>query len=397
MLDNIPTKDVIGDFAVIDVDTHLSEPHDLWTSRAPAKWRDVVPQIKMVDGRRTWFIDGDQVIGPAIPASVIRLNGEKTHGMEFMDMEIEDVHEGSHSTRGRLAAMDEMGVYAQIVYPNLLGFGGQRASQVDANVRLVSIQIYNDAMAEMQEESGQRLFPMALLPWWDMTECVKEVERCHAMGLRGVNTNSDPHVNGLPDLGTEHWYPLWEACSGLGLPINFHIGASDESMTWFGSSPWPSFSDEKKLALGSAMMYFSNARVIANILYSGILERYPQLKFVSVESGIGWIPFLLEGLDYQLRETAPSALKHMKMMPSEYFRRQIYGCFWFEREDLPEVIRRVGEDNVMFETDYPHPTCLYPNPIAYGANALARMSPEAARKIMGGNAARVYNITLPTR
>jgi predicted TIM-barrel fold metal-dependent hydrolase len=125
------------------------------------------------------------------------------------------------------------------------------------------------------------------------------------MGLRGVNINSDPHGHpGVPDLATEHWNPLWETCAGLDLPINFHIGASDDSMAWFGSSFWPSEPEDVRFAIGSSMLFFGNARVMANILLSGILDRYPTLKFVSVESGIGWVPFLLETIEYQLSENA---------------------------------------------------------------------------------------------
>src|SRR5262249_41593673 len=140
-----------------------------------------------------------------------------------------------------------------------------------------------------------------------------------------------------------------------------------------------------------------NARVVANLIYSGVLERFPRLKFVSVESGIGWIPFMLQALDYQLTETAPSATSFMTMKPSEYFKRQIYGCFWFEREGLGHTILQVGEDNVMWESDFPHPTCLYPQPVSYAEKAIASLPKSMARKVMGGNAARVYNIPLSGR
>lgn len=386
-----------AEIPVIDVDTHLTEPHDLWTSRAPAAWRDRVPQVKMIDGRRNWVIDGGTVLGPAMASSVVRRNGDKAIGLDFMGFEIDDVHKGCWDVKTRLEVMDQAGITAQIVYPNLLGFGGQRASQFPADIRLMSVQIYNDAMAELQETSGQRLFPMALLPWWDLAECLQEIERCKAMGLRGLNTNSDPHLTGLPDLACDYWDPLWEMCSDLSMPINFHIGASDESMSWYGSTPWPSQSDDIKLALGSATMYMTNTRFISNIIFSGVLERFPKLKFVSVESGLGWIPFILDALDYQLNETAPSALSFMTMKPSEYFRRQIYACFWFERDGLLETIRRVGEDNVMFETDFPHPTCLYPDPIGYIQEAIDALPLDVARKAMGGNAAKLYNIPLEPR
>ena len=179
---------------VIDADTHLTEPHDLWTKRAPAAMRDRVPQVKMLDGVRSWVIDGNQSIGTgAHPNSSILKQGVKVRDLDhFLKLQFEDVHLGSSSVKERLQIMDEAGIHAQIVYPNILGFGGQASAKVDPELRLTCVQIYNDAMAELQEESGQRLFPMALLPWWDVGQAVKETERCAAMGLRGININSDP-------------------------------------------------------------------------------------------------------------------------------------------------------------------------------------------------------------
>jgi predicted TIM-barrel fold metal-dependent hydrolase len=246
----------------------------------------------------------------------------------------------------------------------------------------------------MQSDSGGRLLPMALLPWWDVEQAVAEAERCHAMGLRGVNINSDPHTHGMQDLGEDQWTPLWEVCSDKGLPVNFHIGASNATMDWFGSSPWPSLKPEGKLAIGSTMMFISNARVICNLIMSGVLERYPKLRFVSVESGIGWIPFILEALDYEIYEAGANVDKRLSLTPLEYFRRQIYGCFWFEKQGLAEMIRRVGADNCMFETDFPHPTCLYPRPLDTAAEALAGLTLEEKRKVLSGNAARLYDIPL---
>jgi predicted TIM-barrel fold metal-dependent hydrolase len=180
----------------------------------------------------------------------------------------------------------------------------------------------------------------------------------------------------------------------MDMPLNFHIGASDESGTWYGSAPWPSMEPDQKLAIGTIMLCFHNVKLLSNIIYSGMLERFPKLKLVSVESGIGWIPFVLESMDYQLTQMHASAFKHLTMKPSEYFRRQVYGCFWFERLDAPYMIERIGEDNVMFETDFPHPTSLYPDPLKYVGDAFESVVPRVRSKVLGGNAARVYNLPL---
>src|SRR5882757_5174766 len=195
----------LRDIPIIDVDTHLTEPHDLWTSRAPARFKDRVPQVKLHNGTLHWVIDGDKPIGTTNPASAIRRDGSKAVGAEFMSWKIEEVHPGSYEAKARVAFMDEAGITAQVVYPNILGFGGQKTARFDPDLRLLVTQIYNDAMAEMQSDSNGRIMPMALLPWWDIKQAVAETHRCQQMGMRGINTNPDPHDHGLPDLSDEYW------------------------------------------------------------------------------------------------------------------------------------------------------------------------------------------------
>lgn len=383
---------------IIDADTHLTEPHDLWTRRAPAVLRDRVPQVKVIDGQKSWVIDGDKIIGyKAHPNSAILKEGGKVRDLSrFLSLQFEDVHAGSSDVRARLQVMDEAGIYAQIVYPNILGFGGQASAKVDSELRLACVQIYNDAMAELQQESGERLFPMALLPWWDVREAIKECERTQAMGLRGININSDPHIhkddngNQIPDLASPHWDPLWEACTSLSLPINFHIGASEQSIDWMGSQGWPSLSNDLRAGIAGSMLFFNNAKVVANLIYSGALDRFPALKFVSVESGIGWIPFLREALDYQLEEIADT--RGFEMKPSAYFERNFYSCFWFEKENIGARVREAGIDNVLFETDFPHPTSLYP--IDNLESRLMELTSEERAKVLSLNAAKLYRISV---
>ncbi len=385
----------MSDIRVIDVDTHLTEPHDLWTSRAPAEYRDRVPQVRDIDGDATWVLDGT-VLGRAGAGGVVARDGSKTYGPGFFDWRIDDVHEGAVFVEPRLALMDQLGIWGQVMYPNIVGFGGHRFERLaDTDLRSICVTIFNDAMAEIQDESGQRIFPMGLLPWWDPREMVVEAERIKGLGLKGVTTTSDPQSVGLPDLADRHWDPAWEACSDLGLPVNFHVGASETSRSWLDAGAWPSFGIEGGLVLGGSLLFMSNARIVANLLVSGLLERFPTLHFVSVESGIGWVPYVLEALDYMLVESAPTEMEYLTMKPSEYFRRQMSACFWFESTNLATLIPQVGEDCVMFETDFPHPTCLYPDSLTEVKKALDGVDPAVQRKVLSGNAARVYGIEVP--
>jgi predicted TIM-barrel fold metal-dependent hydrolase len=184
---------------------------------------------------------------------------------------------------------------------------------------------------------------------------------------------------------------MWEACEAYGLSINFHIGASEESMDFVGHQGWPGLHRDMRAGLGGAMLFINNGKTMGNLILSGILDRFTKLKFVSVESGLGWIPFILEAIDYQMSETGFNAYK-LQRRPSEYFKTNFYACFWFERKNLVHDIRQLGVDNCLFETDYPHPICLYP--VDNMDVALDGLTEGEKVKVLSGNAARVYNITL---
>jgi predicted TIM-barrel fold metal-dependent hydrolase len=385
-----------SDLLIVDADTHLSEPWDLWTSRAPERFRDRVPQVREVDGALSWVFDGFKV-GPAIAAAVVDRDMVKQLDVDFLfTKRVDEVAAAASEVGPRLELMDEQGIWAHLVYPNTIGFGGQQLGQIgDLDLRNLTVTLYNDASADMQRESGNRLFPIGVVPWWDIDTAVKEIERIAELGLAGLNMVSDPHEYGLPDLSDPLWTPMFDAMEATGLPLNFHIGASPTQMNYYGTASWPSFDDGMKQALGSVMLYLGNARVLANFIYGGIFERHPTLKFVSVESGVSWLPFFLQALDYQLLETAPHRRRALSLKPSEYFRRQCAACFWFEDELLLPGIEYLGVDNCMFETDFPHPTCLYPDPLERALKVFEGADPVLKKKVFGANAARIYNLPVP--
>jgi uncharacterized protein len=329
-------------------------------------------------------------------AGVVGRDGHKESAHKALrEWSIDEVHVGAYDPKVRLGVLDECGIDAQIIFPSTIGLGGQDLGLVDdeALCRL-AVEIYNDGMAEIQADSGNRLLPLPLMPAWSVDTCVAEARRVAALGARGVNMTSDPHDLGAPDLADPAWDRLWEVCTELGLPVHFHIGASVTGMSFYQKYAWPSHTENTKLALGGTLLFIGNARVVSNLILSGMFDRHPDLKMVSVESGVGWIPFILEALDYEMAENAPQEFSQLGKLPSEYFRSNLYATFWFEnnRNKLPDLIEAVGEDNILFETDFPHPTCLYPTPLESVAGKMATLSPEAQRKIMGENARALYRL-----
>ena len=212
---------------VIDADSHWTEPHDLFTKRAPAHLRDRVPRVEEIDGMPHWVFDGHPM-GMATGAAVVGRDGQKVSAqLGLYEWGIEDIHVGAYDPKVRLEVMDESGIDAQVIFPSTLSLGGQDLASVgDPALSLTVIQMYNDIMAEIQAESNNRLLPMPLLPAWDVKLSAAEARRVADLGMRGVNMTSDPDDVGGPDLADPAWDELWEVCTGLELPVHFHIGAS---------------------------------------------------------------------------------------------------------------------------------------------------------------------------
>ena len=145
-------------------------------------------------------------------------------------------------------------------------------------------------------------------------------------------------------------------------------------------------------------IFLRNGIQLTDLLMSDVLARFPEIQFVSVESGIGWIPFLLEALDYQfLGNRVSEERPDLDMLPSEYFARNIYACYWFEQIAPRRLIDTIGVDRILFETDFPHPTSLYGDEVQERITAGLADSPPAERKaILWDNAQRLYRVAEPT-
>jgi predicted TIM-barrel fold metal-dependent hydrolase len=267
-----------SDLQIIHSDTHFTEPGDLWTSRAPSAVRDRVPRIVDVDGLPHWVFDGVNQ-GFASGYGTIKVDGTKVFMTEFFEMSIDDVSPAAYDPKARLALLNDIGIYAQIIYPNMAGFGGEAfASVTDAGLKQLCVEIYNDAMIEMQTDSGGRLLPMTLVPWWDIDASVAEVKRSARLGSRGIVVCTDPHVCGLSDLGEAAWNPFWDSCIDAGMPVNFHIGASNGGIRSFRGNSWPSLSVAAGNIVRGPTLFLNNAKIVLNMTMSGVLERYPELR-----------------------------------------------------------------------------------------------------------------------
>jgi predicted TIM-barrel fold metal-dependent hydrolase len=385
----IPT---IHGVPVVDIDSHYTEPRDLWTSRAPAKYKDRVPHVVMGDnGKEHWVVDDGVDFGP-LGFTVVRKDGSKAYGKLSLSS-FEEMSPAASDMNERLNVLDQLGLSQSILYPNVGGFASNRFLDIkDPELRNITARVYNDAAAEVQANGKNRLFPQAVVPFWDIPEAVRELQRIKDLGLTGITMCDTPELLGLPYLHDAHWDPFWSTCEELKIPVNFHIGAGGkiaEQVVWEGYSP------QRRLAATSVALFIVQFRTVMNLILSGLLERYPTLNFISVESGIGWIPFVIEALEWQFDESMPDEREGLSLRPREYFQRQIYASFWFEDFGPRTMIEQIGADNVMFEVDFPHPTCLYPQAEEHITSVTEDMDPVVRRKVLHDNAARVYNLPDP--
>ena len=381
-------------YRVIDADSHVVEPVDLWTSRVPAKFGDLVPRTKWSEARRehVWVVGERPLYG--IGTFAMAGWGEFLPGHPPT---LEEADRASWDARARLARLDEYGTYAQVLYPNLIGFFfGTFLKLGRPDLLLACVQAYNDFVAEFASADRDRLLPMMVLPYWDIALAIEEMDRCLRLGHRGIVAAGQLENAGLPQLRDPQWDPLWAAAEERGLPLNFHIGFriptdfSDKTDTKFSRA---------RFAESSAQGFMSNMQELGEVIFSGILHRFPKLKIVSVESGAGWLPFFLESMDWQWRNTGVHLDHPERDLPSEYFLRQVYATFWFERGSLGPAIGPL-QDNLMFSTDFPHPTSQTPGPASFAARpkdyleaVLADVDEEIRRKVLQDNARRVYGLS----
>ena len=223
-----------------------------------------------------------------------------------------------------------------------------------------------------------------LAPLWDVDKAVAEVTRAVKRGHRAVVWHGAPEALGFPHFNEAYWDPFYAACQDLDIPICLHIGSGNRL------TPWEGYAQYTAKALGSAAAIASNTQVLANLLYSGVLERFPKLKVMSVESGLGWIPYVLETLDHEY-ECLECWKDGMKQKPSFFFHRQVYVNFWYEHVGI-EIRRHIGVERILWETDFPHTTSTYPNSKAMRESCLQGVPEQEQRAMLVDNAVRLFRL-----
>jgi predicted TIM-barrel fold metal-dependent hydrolase len=378
---SVPAKDAAptGVTEHISVDDHLIEPPDLWIKRLPKKFVDQAPRVERVAPRHDGWVFQDQT-EPLFPTGSRRLDNRIAIENSF-----EEMRAGCYDPIARLEDMDADHVLAALCFPSMSGFSGTKFSACkDKDLGLACIQAYNDFLLEEWVPSAPgRYIPLILIPLWDTSLAVQEIERSIPKGARAISFSEDPYRQGFPSLHdtTGFWDPVFGLAEETQMPLCMHMGGSSEILAHREDRPW--FTKH-------AMCYMNSELSLADWLTSDQFVRFPNLKICISEGGIGWIPHLLQHLDGMLDLYPDWGGRDVRERPSTYFRQNVYGCF-IEDAVGTRLLDVIGVDNVMAETDYPHGDSTWPHSHERLLEQIGYLPYEDQYKIARGNAERVFN------
>jgi uncharacterized protein len=379
-------------YNLISGDNHIDLtylPPDLWSEQAPAKWRLLAPRAEELEDGLHWFVEGRDLgmwngVGPGFlkytPGMFGHIDEMKAVGFEWNN------HRGAQprptTPELRLADLDRDGVDAEIIYGCLM----INDLINDPNQRCWADKVYNDWAADFAKRSDpNRVFPLAIVPNNDPVEAAAEVRRCAKMGLRGGDLAFKRMSLPLYHHG---WYPLWEAAQECRFPIAFHS-------TGFKGLRTPDTPEMEKEYLTqwrlvrSALFQLDGMEVLVSLISSGACEKYPDFRFILGESGVTWIPYVLDRLDTEYYDRAQSL--NFSMKPSDYWRRNGYTTYQ-QDQFLEPIIPIVGEDNIIWGADYPHPDCIWPDSKKKIEKNLGGVSETVRGKITRDNVMKLYSL-----
>lgn len=351
----------------IDADVHLIEPPDIFTSRLPRKYLELCPEIQTRTEEQ---------------AGQFRNWTAKCIG--------DNPAESLTDPVARAKVMTRYGINASATFPSLGLTGPEIYREIPGatiEVQLAVVRAYNDWVLSWNETAPGRFISLIVLPYWDVEGAIRELERCAALGSKGVVMTGYPQNHGCPILPDPHWNDLWAAAEANLQTISFHasnggIERREERTEFMGFGLWGVFMQ------GSDAL--TNAHSAVEILCSGVLHRHPRLNFHFAECGIGWVPFVLEALDaywpvFEPWQTNPSVTKDL--LPSDVFKRQCFATAMFEKFNSSHLY-----SNALFETDYPHPKCLIDDQITETIDRLGGISQDDLDGVLWKNALRCWNL-----
>jgi predicted TIM-barrel fold metal-dependent hydrolase len=391
---------------IISVDDHVVEPPHLFKTWLPDKYKND-PRAPRVEDRgiakmtylggvrydfqwdddapksSCWFYE--DLIAPhkRHVASV----GFARDDMTMAPITYSEMRPGCYDPKARLEDMDVDGVETSLCFPTFPRFCGQTFAEAsDKDLALACVYAYNDWMVEEWcGDSDGRLVPLPIIPLWDVELAVAEIYRNAARGCTAVAFSEITAKLGLPTLHSGYWEPFFAACADTETVVCMHIGSS---------SQMPATSSDAPPAVAATLSFGNAMSSLSDFLFSGVMVRNPKLRLAYSEGQIGWLPYILERADdVWMEHRAWGGVKDVILEPpSTYYHDRIFGCFFRDRHGL-ESLHRIGEDQVTFETDYPHTDSTWPDTQKIFAEQVAHLDDATVLKIARTNAINMLRLS----
>jgi predicted TIM-barrel fold metal-dependent hydrolase len=369
------------EYNLISADSHILEPPGIWAKYMPRKFHDKAPRVVPDgEGGEAWQFSPDV---PPAPIGIYASAGRKHEDVRWTGVTFATANQGNFSAGPRLEEQDADGVDAEVL------FGSARMmshffSDPDRDFHLAGVQAYNNWLAEeFVQVAPDRLIGLACMPALGVEACIDEMKRCAKLGMRGVWLNTMPSVGAAIRPEDDRF---WAAAQEMHMPIHFHVRVMRQIQ-----KPKPKGvrgDDLTGLAtVGAASMIVD----LPEIISSGVHDRFPELTWVAVETGSGWIPYILEQMDdrwWRNRSWLPIKLKQE---PSFYYRRNWRSAFMIDRY---AVLNRhlLGIDNIMWSSDYPHHGCDWPETRRVVDDMFRDVPAAERRRMCAQNAAELYRL-----
>jgi predicted TIM-barrel fold metal-dependent hydrolase len=374
---------------MISSDSHIVEPPDLWTGRG-TELGDRMPRVVSEDDGEWWYVDGRKTmsfLGTQTGDRFDRDSAELATSGTF-----DQVRPAAYDPAQYIAENQDDGVWGSVIYPSQ---GLVLFSVPVTDVVTAAMKGYNDWLADFCREDTSRLKGLAMINLDDIDDAVRELQRARDLGLCGAMITVLPPK--WAPFRSEAYDPFWAVAQDLQMPLSLHVG-TERADVHEGAS---SFTLDVK---NVPPAFFVNKdyqirQTLADLIFSGVFERFPTLRVGTVEHELSWIPFFLDQLDYTYTQRPPRGPEWIRFrdrdaLPSDFFHRNAFASFQEDNVAL-RVREYIGVQTLMWGSDYPHTESTFPRSREILGRILADVPAAEVRQIVSGNCASLYGFDLP--
>lgn len=360
-------------YRIIDADTHVNEPPDLWTSRLPAKFRDRAPRIERFEQGDAWVLDG---VADPINFGLNACAGMKPEEMQGW-VRFEDIRRGGYDPAARLLEMDADRIDAAVLYPTPRLSHAIVASP-DPEFHLVQIRAYNDWLSDYCSHAPERLGAIMMLPNRGVEMALAELERVAGLpGTKGVLVSCWPHGDLDWDDADE---AVWKALISTEMALHIHVGMINEMPT-----------AHKVKIVGDVRWYDAPKRIL-QMIWSGLFDRLPELQVVIAEVDAGWVPYFKEQIDDRYYRMSKGSGLQLERPPSAYVEDHFNFTYLVDSFGLRNR-ETIGVERILWSTDYPHVGSDWPNSWRRMESNFSGITRADRELITCGNAQRLYRFS----